>query len=364
VADQDPAETGTDAPKGTRAIKDRNQRIREEAAQKRKARRESDQRRSNVQRNLDAGEMVDDALARGTHVATGWLKRHLNIIQWVVVAGAAGGIGWQIYASRHHKTEAKETDALMAGITAEFGRVGGDEETEIDPSSALDDPRPHYADEAALLKAAETAFRAADGSDTIRAFAQLGLAGTLYDGGKYKEALAAYQAARASALAQKDLDVRMRAVEGTGMSQEALGDKDAAQKAFHELTSSDATAFSALGLYHEGRLTLAGGDRDRAKELFKKALDKVSKDESPDKPLGYVSSAAREFLASIDPNGVPPLPSKNMFTSEQLKALTQKGSGEQGAPAGLTKEKLDALMRQLKEHPPQPAPSGAPVGKP
>ena len=79
--DQDPADAGTEAPQGTRAIKDRNQRIREEAAQKRKGRREGESRRAAVQRNLDAGELVDDAFARGTHAATGFIKRHLNLIQ-------------------------------------------------------------------------------------------------------------------------------------------------------------------------------------------------------------------------------------------------------------------------------------------
>jgi len=364
VADQDPAETGTDAPQGTRAIKDRNQRIREEAAQKRKARRDSEQRRSNVQRNLDASEMVDDALARGTHAATGWLRKHFNLLQWVLLAGAAGGIGWEIYSAHHHKVEAKATDTLMLGINDEFGRVGGDEEADVDPMSGLDDTRPHFADEAARAKAAAAAYRSAAGSDSIRSLAQLGLAGVLYDDAKYKDALAAYDAVHASALAQKDGDVRMRSLEGSGLSHEALGEKDAAGKAYHELANSDVTEFAALGLYHQGRLALAAGDRDGAKDLFKKALDKVSKDESPDKPLGYVSTLARELLGSIDPSAVPPMPQKNVFGPEQLKAMRQEGAGKPAGTTTLSKEKLEELMKQLKEHPPAPAPSGAPAGKP
>ncbi len=360
MADQDPAETGTD---GTRAIKDRNQRIREEAAQKRKARRNAEERRSNVQRNLGASEMVDDALARGTHAATAWLKRHVNVIQWLVLLGAAGGIGWQIYSAHHHKVEAQATDTLMAGINAEFGRVGGEDEAELDQATGLDDPRLHFADEAARAKAAETAYRAASGSDNIRTLAKLGLAGTLYDDSKYKDAIAAYDAVHASALASKDVDVRLRSAEGAGLSHEALGEKDAAAKAFRELAASDVTEFAALGLYHQGRLALAAGDRDGAKALFKQALDKVSKDESPDKPLGYVSSLGRELLGTIDASAVPPLPQKNVFGPEQLKALRQEGGSTPGTPAGLSKEKLDELMKQIREHPPAPAPSGAPAGK-
>jgi tetratricopeptide (TPR) repeat protein len=359
--DQDPADTGTDAPQETRIIKDRNQRIREEAAQKRKARRDHEQRRANVQRNLDAGELVDDALARGTHAATGWLKRHLNVIQWVVVAGAAGGIGWQIYTAQHHKSEAKSTDSLMAGVSAELGRVGEEDEVEIDPSTGLDDARPHFKDDAARLKAATEAYRAATGPETIRTLADLGLAGTLYDSGQFKDSLAAYERVKQSPLAQKDSDVRLRALEGTGLAHEALGDKDVARKAFHELGNSDLTLFSALGLFQEARLALAAGERDAAKDLLKKALDKVTKDESPDHPPSFVSSAARELLGSIDPSAVPPLPSRGEPAPVAAPKTSQK--------LELSKEKLEELMRQIKEHPPAPAsgapaPSGAPAGKP
>ena len=55
---------------------------------------------------LDAGEIVDDALARATYTATVWLKRNFNVVQWVVVVLVAGGIGWQIYTWRTAKTTA------------------------------------------------------------------------------------------------------------------------------------------------------------------------------------------------------------------------------------------------------------------
>jgi tetratricopeptide (TPR) repeat protein len=362
--DQDPA---TDQPQGTRAIKDRNQRIREEAAEKRKARRESEQRRQNVQRNLDAGEMVDDALARGTHAAQNWLKRHMNVLQWVIVASAAGGIGWQIYTARHHKTLAKATDTLLAGITADFARVGEEEDVEADPQTGLGDPRPHYADDGARLKAAEAAYRSVTGNDNLKTLAQLALAGALFDEAKHKDALAAYQAVRGSALAQKDTDVRARAIEGVGLSQEGLGDKEAARKAFHELSNTDAPLLSALGLYHEGRLAYAAGERDKAKELLKQALEKAGKADGADAQPGFVSQASRELLGAIDPSAVPAPPEKGGLTPEQLQALAKQAAGEAGGDKngtpGLSKEKLDALLRQLKQQAP-PAPSGAPAGKP
>lgn len=352
-----------DAPK---AIRDRNQKIRDEAAQKRKTRRDSE-RRAAVARNLDAGEMVDDALARGTQAASGWLKRHFNKLQWVIVAVAVGGIGSQIYRSRTHKSDAKATDALMAGVLAEFARVGEDEEAAPEQSTMLADPRQHFADDASRLKTAEEKFRAADGTPTLKTLGQLGLAGVLLDAGKTKDALAAYRSVHDSALAKTDTDVRLRSLEGAGLAEEALGNKDAAKKAYKELAGSDVTAFAALGLYHQGRLAFAAGERDAAKDFLKKAIDKVGTP-APDASPGFVATAAKELLGSIDPNAVP----KQQLTPEQIQALMQQAAAKQAADssgdasgdaAGLTKEKLNEILRNASKKP-QPAPASAPSGSP
>ena len=350
-----------DAPK---AIRDRNQKIRDEAAQKRKSRRDSE-RRAAVSRNLDAGEMVDDALARGTQAVTGWLKRHFNKLQWVVVAVAVGGIGSQIYKSRVHKTEAKATDALMAGVLAELGRVGTDDEGAPEPSTMIADPRPHFADDAARLKTAEERFRAADGSPTLKTLAELGLAGVLFDAGKTKDALAAYRQVHDSALAKTDTDVRLRSAEGAALAEEALGNKDGAKKGFKELESSEVPAFVSLGLYHQARLAFAAGEREPAKELLKKVIDKAGPP-SPDVPPGFAVSAARELLATIDPNAVPA--NKQQLTPEQIQALMQQAAAKQAGDAsgdgsGITKEKLDEILRGATKKQ-QPAPARAPASSP
>jgi hypothetical protein len=351
-----------DAPK---AIRDRNQKIRDEAAQKRKARRDTE-RRAAVTRNLGAAEIVDDAVARGTQAATGWLKKHFNVIQWVLLLAAAIGIGTQIYRSRAHKADAKATDALMAGVFAEFGRVGTEEATGADPSTGIEDPRQKFADDAARLKAAEEAFRSVGGSSTMKTLAQLGLAGALFDAGKSKDALAAYQAVRQSELAKKDSDVRFRSLEGVALSEEALGNKDAALKSFRELGNSDLPGFAALGLYHQGRLTLAAGERDSAKDLLKKALEKVGKPESADAPPSFVAEASKQLLASIDPNAVPQ-ESKGL-TPEQLKALMeQAAAAKKGGNSDISKEQLNEILKQAaKSAPPAPQPpaSGTPASKP
>jgi tetratricopeptide (TPR) repeat protein len=346
-----------EAPK---AIRDRNQKVRDEAAQKRKTRRDAE-RRAAVTRNLAPGEMVDDALARSTQVATTWLKRHFNKMQWVIVAAAVGGIGSQIYKARVHKNEAKATDALMAGVFAQLGRVGTEDEGGPDPSTGIEDPRQHFADDAARLKAAEEHFRAADGSPTVKTLAQLALAGVLFDAGKSKDALAAYQAVQGSAVAKTDADVRLRSLDGAGLAQEALGNKEAAQKGFRELSNSDIAYFAALGFYHQGRLAFAAGEREPAKELLKKAIDKAGTPAAESAP-SYVAHASRELLASIDPSAVPA--KKSGLTPEQLQALMQQAAQKKDAdPSGISKEKLDEILRQATKQPP-PAPASAPSSTP
>jgi tetratricopeptide (TPR) repeat protein len=358
--DEDPAPTGTEE------IRDRNQRIREEAAAKRRRKRESETRQANVRGNLEASEIVDDALARGTHAVTGWLKAHFNKLQWVVVLGIAGGIGFQIYVHRRNKAEAAATDKLVAGIEAELARVGGT--AEPDEITGLADTRQSFADQKARLAAAEKAYRAAVDSDGVGTLARIGLAGVLYDQGKYQDALKEYQTVRLSQVAAKDSDLRCRAIEGVGLSEEGLGHIEQALAAFGELAKSDVVGFAPLGLYHQARLAKQKGDREKAKELVKSALEKLEKAKGSDKPLAFgeptafTESAARDLLASIDPSAAvrPSGP-----TPEQLQKLQQamdkaKSGGEQGA-----KEQLEKLFKELNlNQEPAPAPSAAPSSAP
>jgi tetratricopeptide (TPR) repeat protein len=167
---------------------------------------------------------------------------------------------------------------------------------------------------------------------------------------------------RQSELAKKDTDVRLRSVEGAALSDEALGNKDAALKGFRELGNSDVAAFAALGLYHQGRLALAAGERDSAKELLRKALEKAGKPESADTPPGFVAEASKQLLASIDPNAVPQ--EKKGLTPEQLKALMEQAAAQKAANPDISKEQLNQILKQATQPSPQPPASGAPASKP
>ncbi|HEV8246637.1 MAG TPA: hypothetical protein VGP93_12755, partial [Polyangiaceae bacterium] len=292
-------------PVKTRAIesvKDRNQRIREEAAAKRRDRRDDERRRAAPARNLDASEIVDDALARGTHNVAVWLKEHVNILQWVAVLLIVGGIGYKVYSLRHERTIGKASDKLLAAIEAESARVG-EGSAEPDRYTGLVDTRKQFKSDEERLKSAAAAYQAAiDNGASLGTLAKLGQAGIFYDLSKYKESLSAYQAVRDSDLASKDQDVKGRAIEGMALSQEGLGNVDEALKSFRELENSGISGFGALAQYHQARLFHQKGDNVKAKELISKALEKLDeKARTPNAPPGYLQSAAHELLGAIDP---------------------------------------------------------------
>jgi hypothetical protein len=302
--------------RSTEEIRDRNKRIREQAANRRKGKRERE--RSAAARGLDTSEMVDDAFARGTHAVVTFTKRHFNIIQWVIVLGVAGGIGFQIWTWQTGKTNAKASDLLMGAVNAEFGQVG-------DGTPEPTDPRPTFPTEQARLEAALKAYdqTIADkpGSGTA-ILAQLGKAGVLYDMGKFAEAYEEYDKVRSSPLAKNDADVRLRATEGSGLALEAKGDLDGAEKAFKTLETSDETGFSALGMYHQARLLVQKGEKTKATELLTKLEEKLTKERSPTQMGGYLEKATRDLHGVIDPSKIPP--SASSYTPEQMQALQQQ----------------------------------------
>jgi len=354
---------------GTEAIRDRNRRIREEAAAKRRAKREGEKvARRPTLGQLEASEIMDDALARTTHAVTSFLRRNFTIVQWVVIAVVVGGIGYQIYVYRRDKVEGRTTDALIAGVTQELSRVG-DEPAEDDELTGLGDPRPLHKTHDERLRAAEAAYKKVSEGESMRELARLGLAGVLFDQGKHKEALTEYRAVKGSPLGQTDTDARARATEGIGLCQEALGELDAALKTFRELENQDSAPLSALGLYHQARLEKKQGATDKAKGHLVAALKKISDSKLEQ---SYVEQVARELLGSIDPSAVPP-PSPQSLTKEQLKQLEEieklkkqaeaaRKAAEQAAPKDVSSAQLEDLMNQINKKVPERTPAPAPSG--
>jgi len=303
--------------KPVREIRDRNAKIRAQAAEERRAKRERERTAVAMPSGLDAAERMDDIFVRTTHASATWVRKNFKWMQWVVILGVAGGFSVQVYRYVSRSKAAKSTDALAVGVTAEGGTVRPEkgEEQGNNPEFSKLDPRPVYETPQAKLAAAEEGYRKAmSGHSNSGAgwVARLGLAGVLYDQKKWDDALLQYRAVRASDVAKLDGDVLGRSIEGIGLTLEAKGDRAGALTAYRELTNQEqAPWLSTLGLYHQARMLLADGNKDKAKELAAKAKERLDKDAkergegtekgAPSKP-GYLSESLKMLMAQIDPN--------------------------------------------------------------
>ena len=358
-------------------VRDRNERVRAEAAEKRRARREREQVAAAPRRNLDASEMMDDALARSTHAAAGFLRRHFNKVQWAIVIGLAGWIAWEVYSWRHTRQAEKATDALFKALAAETGKVtAGSEPGEVEEG----DTRPSFATDEARLKAAQKAYQLASSvaDSASGVLVDLGAAGVAYDLGQYKEAQAAYEKVKQYPAFGTDNDIRGRTLEGLGMSLEAQKKDDAALKVFKELSSMDAANFSALGSYHQARLLKAQGKNEDAVKLLDKATEKLVLLKDTPAAIKYVRVSILELLEGLDPKKARELQQKLLPADilKQMQDSAKKAGVNLGGPTPMPVmpatpiEEAPALPEQASPgplrddaptpEPPSPAPSGAP----
>ncbi|HEY6081198.1 MAG TPA: tetratricopeptide repeat protein [Polyangiaceae bacterium] len=329
-------------------IRDRNERVRAEAAEKRRSRREREQGGA-PRRNLDASEMMDDALARSTHAAAGFLRSHFNKVQWVILLGLVGWIGWEVYSWRHTRQAEKATSALFKALSAETGRVGN-AEPEGDMKGEPEDARRSFATNEERLKAAKSEYVLAStvAGGAAQVLADLGAAGTAYDLGQYKEAQQAYERVKQHKAYATDTDIKGRTLEGLGMSLEAQKQDDAALKTFHELSSLDAANFAALGLYHQARILSAQGKRDDALKKIEKAGEKLVLLKETPAAMSYLRLSVMELYESLDATKARELQLK-LLPGDLLNQLQGKQPGM--LPGG-------ALPG------PAPAPEPAPASEP
>jgi hypothetical protein len=259
--------------------------------------------------NLLPGEMVDDAFARSTSAAGKWIRTNFGKIQWVVLAGIAAATGFAIYTSQIEKTAAAATDALAAGITVERSSVMAEDKRTDEQKEA--EPGKVYKTNDERAEAALAAYRKAQAEHAGTAaalLAKLGEAGVLLDKRDWAGAIEAYNAVLASKLATADADVRGRAIEGLGFAKEGKGDLDGATASFKELQAIDERGFKELGMYHEARMLLAKGDKDKAKDLLKQIHDKLVVPTPEGKPYRYLETLVDDALRRLDPSAIPTKP--------------------------------------------------------
>ncbi|MDF3067938.1 MAG: hypothetical protein K0R38_3539 [Polyangiaceae bacterium] len=342
-------------------IKDRNARVRAEAAEKRRSKREREQGTA-PRRNLDASEVMDDALARSTHAAAGFLSKHFNKVQWVIMAGLAGWIAYEVYDWRHEKSTQKNTEALFKALSAEMGKVGAATPDPADENGLPDDGRRTFATDEERLKAAKNEYVLAS-SSTGSVIAELGVAGTAYDLGQYKEAQAAYEKVQQSSLYAKDNDVKGRTLEGLAMALEAQKNDDAALKTFRELSNMDSASFAALGLYHQARILKTQGKNEDALKLLDKAGEKLATLKETPAVIRYVGRNVLELLESLDAKKAKDLSEKLISTEQkkQQEAAAKMPPGMQNLSPDMQRKLQEMMDKMQKEAP--PAPTGdAPAG--
>lgn len=348
-------------------IKDRNARVRAEAAEKRRARREREQG-SAPRRNLDASEVMDDALARSTHAAAGFLKSHFNKLQWLIVGGLAVWIGWEVYSWRHSRQAEKSSEALFKALSAETGKVGaGEGASDADPT---EDARRSFKTDEERLSTAKKEYLLASGSTMKEStvLADLGAAGVAYDLGQYKEAQTAYEKVKQHEAFGTDSDIRGRTLEGLGMTLEALKNDDGALKQFRELASMDAANFAALGLYHQARLLKAQGKNEDALKLLEKAGEKLVLLKDTPGAIRYLRMSISELYESLDPKKARELQQK-LMPADILKQLQDQmgavNAAKESLPGGaLPLPALPDAPVPTPEAPAEPAPGPGPLRDP
>jgi tetratricopeptide (TPR) repeat protein len=300
---------------------------------------------------LAPGEMVDDALARGSAGAMRWLKKNFGAVQWVILGVIALGIGYAIYDSRMDKRAEQASAELMKGALSERGRISG-AATPPKPEDAVDDPTPVFKSADERRETALASYRkVVSGYPGTGAsiLARMGEAGILLDKHDWDGAINAYREVRDSALAKADVTVRGRAIEGMGLASEGKGDSDAALKSYHELENTDARGLKELGMYHQARILFAKGNADQAKELLKSAREKLKSADSVNpnnpmsesRPFAFLETQIDDLLRRIDPSAVPSTPTAMPGMGGM------PGMGEPGQQ--VTPEKLKRLQEQMRK---------------
>jgi predicted negative regulator of RcsB-dependent stress response len=317
---------------------------------------------------LDAGERVDDALVRATDRVGRFVKRHFNVMQWVFVGVLAAWIGVQIFNYRKLKGEAKVGDNL--GKAAQAALAGANVEEEPAVPGMPEDTAPKFATDEERFKTARASFEAAialkknEGSVLL---AELGLAGVDLDEGKAGEARARYERVKSAPYAQKDNELRGRALEGIALSHEVANETEAALKAYRELENSGLEGFVEVALLSQARLQAESGQVAPAKETLDKLQKHLEKAAiKPEKTfyLGPSLQALKTLIAPDEPKASDPANLDEL--QKTLQELSKKmGSQPSELPLGEAADPVPAEpVAPAPQAPAAPAPAPAPETAP
>jgi len=342
--------------------KDRNARVREQAARKMaeaKAGPGGRKAASAAPGALSTEELVDDAMARGLSNVTRWAKNNVRLLEGAVVGLVALGIGYAVWDWQTTRGLEKASDTLIRGVENSEGRIIKADEP---PNPEDTDPTPKFPSLEAKREAALGSYRTAANqysSTGAGILARLGEGSMLLERNDFDGALKAFREVLATPLAQADVDVRLNATEGVAMALEGKGDVDGALKEYKTLENADQRGYTELGLYHQARLLMSKkNDKESAKALLIKARDRMQAPAAVGAETGpqqeFIKSQVHALLREIDPSLAPP-PSQNPMDMSQIEQMMQQRR---------MIEQLRKQMQQQQQQPPpgQPAqlPSSAP----
>lgn len=296
---------------------------------------------------LTSSEMVDDALARASSRIVAWLKNNVRVLQWGALAVVLGGAGAVYWFSRADAKVAEASSLLASATRADRGRIMPEDdrtpdERELDTARVFKSEQERRDATLAAYREVTTKFPGTGAA----LLARLGEATTLLSKRQWGEALAAFEEVSKSNLAKADADVRARALEGAGYAKEGKGDLDGALATFKELEAVEGKGWKELSQYHQGRLLLEKGDKDKAKELLT-ALHTKLKTPTPDgAAVEQLLAMVGQTLRKIDPALAPEERSSLMGAKGGMQSLDEAKNLMQRA----RERGLEKAMKEQDEH--------------
>ncbi len=287
-----------------------------------------------------------DPLIERTAKLSDWAKKNQKTVQMVGSAVAVALLGVAGYLYYEHKQETEASVLLAKAVADDRAKIGeppkDDEDSDGTPIFKTFEARR----DAALEKYRDVEKKFPKTGAAI--LARLAEGSLLLDKRDPAGAIGAFNDVKGSPLAAADHEVKGRALEGLGFAYELEATKDGgdkaklddAMKAYKELENTvDVRGFKELAMYHQARIAMEKGDKDKAKELLTTVRDRLSKtDESgggssvagPSFP--YLSEMATDRLRELDPAAAP-------------KVSHPGGAGAQMSPAEL-KRRLEEAMKK------------------
>jgi tetratricopeptide (TPR) repeat protein len=258
-----------------------------------------------------------DPLIERTAKLSEWAKKNQKLVQIVGGAVAAGLLGLAGFLYMDHKHEIEASVLLTKAVADERARIGEPPKDEEDS-----DGSPVYKTYEARREAALATYREVETKfpkTGAAILARLSEASLLLDKRDVDGALRAFEDVNNSALAAADQEVKGRTLEGLGFAHELAAEKgdkdknlDLALKVYKELENTvDVKGFKELAMYHQARVLLQKGDKDKAKEILITLRERLNKPEEnvTQLPLGpafpYLSEVAMDRLREIDPSAAP-----------------------------------------------------------